>query len=169
MVTLLARRPTTAALIRDRALHGVDPLPPLSPSVGRLLSRLAFKNVNIKELSGLVEKDALLCGHVLRTVNSAGFARSRTITSVPQAMSLLGLGQLRRIAVGFAVGNIFSSVKTPPSWSRQRFNLHSGATALLTEAIVDSLPGPSQDGAFVGGMLHDLGKLLIAVTLPGGL
>ena len=166
MATLIARLPTTPGSIRDHALRGLDRLPAPSPVVGRLLSRLAFKNVEMKELKGLIEKDVLLCGHVLRTVNSAAFARSSTITSLQQAMSLLGLGRLRRIAVGFAVGNLFPRVETPPSWSKQRFILHSGATALLTEAIVDSARLNNQDGAFVGGMLHDLGKLLIAVTLP---
>jgi HD-like signal output (HDOD) protein len=134
--------------------------------VARLLSRVAFNNVSFKELTELVVKDAILCAQILKTVNSAGFARSRTISSIQQAMTLLGMGQLRRIAVSFAVGNLFSKAKTPPSWSRERFNLHSGATALLTEAIVDRIANEDKDGAFVGGMLHDLGKLLIAVTLP---
>lgn len=152
--------------IRNRALQGLDRLPPLSPTVGRLLSRLAFNDVGFKELNMLVAKDAILCAHILKTVNSAAFARSRTITSIQQAMTLLGLGQLRRIAVGFAVGNLFAKAKTPRGWSRERFNLHSGATALLTEGIVDVIAPEDRDSAFVGGMLHDLGKLLIAVTLP---
>jgi HD-like signal output (HDOD) protein len=165
MITLLAPGTPKPGSNRDRALRGLDRLPPLSPVVGRLLAKLAFKSVDFRELTALVGKDALLCGHILKTVNSAGFARSRTITSVQQAMSLLGIGQLRRIAVGFAVGNIFSKVRTPASWSRQRFNLHSGATALLTEGMVEKLSLDTKDGAFVAGMLHDLGKLLIAVTL----
>jgi len=163
MITLPARPPTA---FRDQALQALDRLPPLSPTVGRLLARLAFRNVDFKELSALAVKDALLCGYILHTVNSAAFAQSRTITSIQHAVSLLGVGNLRQVALSFAVNNIFSKVKTPPSWSRQRFNLHSGATALLTEAIADSLPLENKDGAFVGGMLHDLGKLLIAVTLP---
>jgi putative nucleotidyltransferase with HDIG domain len=134
--------------------------------VGRLLSRLAFNDVGFKELTALVVKDAILCAQILKTINSAAFARSRTISSIQQAMTLLGISQLRRIAVGFAVGNLFSKAKTPRSWSRERFNLHSGATALLTEAIVEEIAPEDKDGAFVGGMLHDLGKLLIAVTLP---
>ncbi len=120
----------------------------------------------MKELKGLIEKDVLLCGHVLRAVNSAAFARPTAITSLQQAMSLLGLARLRRIALGFAVANLFPKEETPPSWSKQRFILHSGATALLTEAIADGMRLENPEGAFVGGMLHDLGKLLIAVTLP---
>jgi putative nucleotidyltransferase with HDIG domain len=122
--------------------------------------------VDYKELTALAAKDAILCGHILSTVNSAGLGKSRTITSVQQALLLLGVSHLRQIALSLVVGNLFSKAKTPPSWSGQRFNLHSGATALLTQAIVDHLPIDNVDGAFVGGMLHDIGKLLIAVALP---
>ncbi len=154
-----------SGVYRDKALKSLDRLPPLSPLVGRLLSKLAFRNVNYGELAGLVEKDALLCAHILSAVNSARFARARTITSVTQAMSLLGTNTLRRIAVGFTVANLFSKVKPARSWSRIRFNLHSGATAILAEAIARRLP-IENEGAFVAGMMHDIGRLLIAVGLP---
>ncbi len=152
--------------VRARALQGLDRLPPLSPAVGRLLASLAFGSVDYKELTALASKDALLCGHILNTINSAGLLQSQTIRSVRQALLLLGIGRLRQIALSLVVGNLFSKVKTAPSWSRERFNLHSGATALLTQAIVDRLSLDNIDGAFVGGMLHDFGKLLIAVALP---
>jgi HD-like signal output (HDOD) protein len=122
--------------------------------------------MSFRELTALVTKDAILCTRILNTVNSAAYGRSRTITSIQQAVTLMGIGQLRRIAVGFVVGNLLPAAKTPRTWSRQRFNMHAGATALLTEAIVDKIAPDEKGGAFVGGMLHDLGKLLIAVTLP---
>ncbi len=165
MLTLLPPARENTKIFREKALKSLDRLPPLAPAVGRLLSKLAFKGVDYRELASFVEKDALLCAHILRTVNSAAFARSRTITSVSQAMSLLGTNALRRIAVGFTVSNLFSRVKAAPTWSRMRFNLHSGATGILTEAMVENMPVENKDGAFVSGMLHDLGRLLIAVGL----
>ena len=162
MATISVTEPT----LRDRALKSLDRLPPLSNSVGSLLAKLAFRNVEFEDLADMVTKDTLLCGHILKTVNSAGFARARTITSLQQAMTLLGLSRLRRIAVSFSVTNLFSKTRTPPSWSRTRFNLHSAATAILAELIADAVPGPNRQGAFVGGLLHDIGKLLIAVSAP---
>jgi HD-like signal output (HDOD) protein len=155
-----------AAIVRERALRSLDHLPPLSPMVGRLLSRLTFHDVAFEELAGLVSKDTLLCAQILQMVNSAGFARHHTITSIQQAMSLLGITRLRRIAVGAAFSNLFANNRMPPSWSRTRFNLHSAATAILVEAITAQLPVADNGGAFVAGMLHDLGRLLIAVGLP---
>jgi HD-like signal output (HDOD) protein len=166
MATATVRPKESPAAYRDKALKSLDKLPPLAPSVGRLLSKLAFCNVNYKELASFVEKDALLCAHILRTVNSAAYASSRTITSLTQAMTLLGIGALRRIAIGFTLSGLFNKTKAAASWSRMRFNLHSGATAILTEAIADEMLADGKEGAFVAGMFHDLGRLLIAVGLP---
>jgi HD-like signal output (HDOD) protein len=166
MISVLTKANETPELYRQKALKSLDRLPPLAPAVGQLLSKLAFREVNYGDLAELVEKDALLCAHILRTVNSAAYARAKTITSVAQAMSLLGTTTLRRSALGFALGNLFPRSKAAPGWSRMRFNLHSGATGILTEAIVEALPVEKKEGAFVAGMLHDLGRLLIAVGLP---
>ena len=157
---------TATPTLREQGLKSLDRLPPLSPTIGKLLSKLAFKQVEFGELTGIVSRDTLLCGHILRTVNSAGFARARTITSVGQAMTLLGLSRLRRIALSFSVTNLFSRTRMPSIWSRTRFNLHTAATALLAELIADRAPGPNCEGAFLAGLLHDLGKLLIAVSAP---
>jgi len=162
MATVSAAPP----LLRDQALKGLDRLPHLSSGIGTLLAKLAFRNVGYEELTEVVSRDSLLCGHILRTVNSAGFARSRTITSVQQAMTLLGLSKLRRIAVSFSVTNTFSKTRTPQSWSRTCFNLHSAATAIVAESIAAALNAPNCQGAFLAGLLHDIGKLLIAITAP---
>lgn len=154
------------ASARSRGLKSLDRLPPLSPAVGRLLSKLVSGNVDFKEISEFVEKDALLCAHVLKLVNSAMFSRGSTIRSIRHAIMLLGIGPLRRATIGFTVSAIFSKVKAAPSWSRRRFNLHSGATALMADTIADLLPVDLKDTAFLGGMMHDLGRVLVAVGLP---
>ena len=158
--------PASAVSARSKAIECLDLLPPLSPVVGRLLSQLASGNLTYKLLSDFVQKDVLLCAHILRTVNSAAYARPRSINSVAQAMSLLGVNKLRRIVAGFGLTNLFTKTKIAPTWSRMRFNLHSGATGILTEAIVDAMPVVDKEGAFVAGLMHDLGRLMLAVALP---
>jgi HD-like signal output (HDOD) protein len=162
----MATQPSKVSVI-GKALKTLDKLPALSLTAGRLLGLLASRKVDLTHLSSVVEKDALLCGQILRTVNSARFARARTITSVRQAMVMLGLGHLRKIALSFTVTNLFANLRLPSCWSRTRFNLHSTATAILVEAITDAMPLPgASEGAFVAGMMHDLGKLIIAATFP---
>jgi HD-like signal output (HDOD) protein len=61
---------------------------------------------------------------------------------------------------------MWTHVKTPPGWSSARFNLHSVATGLLSDLIAPLVDVEYPEGAFVAGLLHDVGKFLIAISLP---
>jgi len=81
-------------------------------------------------------------------------------------MTLLGLGRLRRIALSHSVTNLFSRTRMPPIWSARASTSTRRRLPLLAELIADQAPGPNCEGAFLAGLLHDLGKLLIAVSAP---
>src|SRR5262245_13219677 len=57
--------------------------------------------------------------------------------------------------------------RLPGKWSYARFNAHSLATATCSDLIVRSRPTPDSEWAFVAGLLHDIGLLLLAAGLPG--
>jgi HD-like signal output (HDOD) protein len=132
----------------------------------QLLARLARRNCEVPELAALIEKDPLLSAQVLRMANSAVFGRAQQITTVGHAISMIGVGTLRKFALGSSISNLFSKFRSAPSFSMTRFNLHSVATATLVEAISDEVPIEFPEGAFIAGILHDVGRLLIAVILP---
>ncbi|MGD1094688.1 MAG: HDOD domain-containing protein [Bryobacteraceae bacterium] len=161
-------RPATISTppTRVRTLACLERLPRLSPLMSQLLARLARRNCEVPELTALIEKDPLLAGQVLRMANSAIFGRMQQITTVGHAITMIGVGTLRKFALGNSVANLFSRFRSAPSFSMTRFNLHSVATATLVEALVDELPVEFPEGAFIAGILHDVGRLLIAVTLP---
>jgi HD-like signal output (HDOD) protein len=154
------------SLNRDRALACLERLPRLSPLMTRLLAKLARPNCEVPELTSLIEKDPLLTGQVLSMANSAAFGRAQQITTVGHAVTMIGVGTLRRFALGSSISNLFRTYRFAPSFSMNRFNLHSVATAMLVEALVMEVRCDFPEGAFIAGMLHDIGKLLIAATLP---
>lgn len=141
-------------------------LPKMSPMTTRLLARLARRDCDVPELSTLVEKDALLSARLLQLANSAAFARLQPIHSLTHAISMIGLGTMRRFALAVSVSNLFSRFKAASSFSLTRFNAHSLATGILTELLSEELPVEFPEDAFLAGILHDVGKLLIAVNLP---
>jgi HD-like signal output (HDOD) protein len=150
---------------KERALKSLNNLPPLSPILNRLLASLAKDDISFAQLGALIEKDTVLAGNVLRMVNSALFGCSGTINSVNHAISIMGLVKLRNTALGFSVNRMWKSVRTPRGWSMARFNLHSVATAMMADLIAQRVPVDYAEGAFVSGLFHDLGKLLIAIAL----
>lgn len=151
---------------RERALNGLDRLPPFSPILNRLLATVAKEDVSFAKLAGLIEQDAVLAGNVLRLVNSALYSLPGTVNSVRHAVAILGVNRLRNVALGLSVSRAWGAVRTPPGWSPARFNLHSIATGILADSIAQRTEVPYPEGGFVAGLLHDLGKLLIAIVLP---
>jgi HD-like signal output (HDOD) protein len=162
----MAATTTPEALSRAQTLHCLDKLPKLSPLMTQLLARLARRNCDLKELNSIIEKDALLSAQVLRLANSAAFGRAQPIHSVKHAIAMLGVGCIRKFALGASLANLFSRRPSTPAFSIVRFNLHSVATATLVELLTDEIPIRFASGAFVAGLLHDVGSLIIAVSMP---
>jgi putative nucleotidyltransferase with HDIG domain len=155
------------AKLSQRALGALGKLPPFSPILNKLLASLAGEDVSFSKLGDLIEKDAVLAGNIIHLVNSALYARRATITSVRHALALLGMDKVRNTLLGMSISRMWSQVKTPPVWSMARFNRHSAAVAILGDQIASRIPATVYpEGAFVGGLLHDLGRLLIALGLP---
>jgi HD-like signal output (HDOD) protein len=150
---------------KAKALKSLTSLPPLSPILNRLLASLAKDDISFAQLAALIEKDTVLAGNVLRVVNSALFGCSGTINSVNHAIAIMGLVKLRNTALGFSVNRMWKSVRTPRGWSMARFNAHSVATAMMADLIAQRVTVEYAEGAFVSGLFHDIGKLLIATAL----
>jgi HD-like signal output (HDOD) protein len=156
-----------SAPIPDQALKNLDRLPPFSPILNRLLATLAEEDVSFAFLAELIEKDTVLAGNVLRVVNSALYGLQGSVNSVRHAVAILGTNKLRNVALSMSISRMWTQARTPPGWSTARFNMHSAATAVLTDLLSQRVDVPYPEGGFVAGLLHDIGKLLIAVSLPG--
>ena len=153
-------------LYRQKLQRVLNNLPPFSPILNRLLGSLAKEDVRFSDLAGLIEKDTVLSGHVLRLVNSAAMARRSRINSISHAVSVLGLVRLRNFLLSLSIARLWQSTKTNPPWSMAQFNLHGAAVALMSDILAQNTHCQYPEGAFLAGLLHDYGKLLIAAALP---
>jgi len=152
--------------LSQRALSALGKLPPFSPILNKILASLAGEDVSFAKLGDLIEKDTVVAGNILHLVNSALYARRATITSVRHALALLGMDKVRNALLGMSISRMWSQVKTPSVWSMARFNRHSASVGVLSDHIASRTRTDYPEGAFVGGLLHDLGRLLIALGLP---
>lgn len=161
----LSETQVDTGLLRERAIRSLGELPPFSPILNRLLASLANEEVSFVKLGDLIEKDPVMAGNLLHLVNSALYARRGSINSVRHALSLLGINKLRNAVLGMSITRMWNQVRTPPSWSMARFNMHSSACAILSDLLAQRLNVNYAEGAFVAGLLHDVGRLLIALGL----
>jgi putative nucleotidyltransferase with HDIG domain len=164
-VVPLSEPTSDTGLLRERALRSLAELPPFSPILNRLLASLANEEVSFVKLGDMIEKDPVMAGNLLHLVNSALYGRRGSINSVRHALSLLGINKLRNAVLGMSISRMWNQVRTPPSWSMARFNMHSSAVAILSDLLTQRLQVNYAEGAFVAGLLHDIGRLLIALGL----
>lgn len=129
------------------------------------MASLADEDACVSELAEWIEKDPVMTGHVLRLVNSAAFGRRGTISSVRHAIAIMGLIKLRNTVLGISVCRMWTHLRTPSGWSTARFNHHASATGIMADLIVQYSPVEYGEGAFVAGLLHDIGMLVIALGL----
>jgi HD-like signal output (HDOD) protein len=81
-------------------------------------------------------------------------------------VSILGIGRLRNFLLGLSVTRLFARLKPAASFDMVRFNTHSTAVAILADLMVQKVNTSYPEGAFAAGLLHDLGRLMLAITLP---
>lgn len=151
---------------RKQAVLSLERVPALSPTATQLLGRLARRNCEIHQLAELIERDPLLSAQILAIANSAAFGRAHQISSIQHAIAMVGMGAVRKFALARSISNLFGRRKIAPSFSITRFNLHSVATGMFLELLADYVPLEDAEDAFLAGLFHDVGKLVIAVALP---
>ncbi len=130
------------------------------------MASLAGEDVSFMVLGELIEKDAVVAANIMRVVNSALYARRGTISSVRHALTVLGLEKVRNTVLAMSISRMMNQAKTPPGWSMENFNKHSAAVAMMSDLLAQNVKTDYGEGAFVAGLLHDIGRLLIAMGLP---
>lgn len=152
--------------VKARALLALGALPPLSPVLHRVIASLAHEDVSFAKVAELIEKDMALTGNILQLVNSPLYSVRGTVSSVRHAVSLLGVSKLRNTVFGLSATQMWRSLRTPPGWLMADFNRHSVSVAILADLLSQRLTVKDSVGAFVAGLFHDLGLLLVAIGLP---
>lgn len=141
----------------------VQDLPALPSVVMRILKETESPDACAHRIERMLAAEQALTSKVLRVVNSAYYGLSGQVTSLSQAIVILGLQQIRNLVLSVSA---YSAIK--PRTPRQQetmkvFWLHSFGTAAATQIIAQRKRLSIQDSetAFVGGLLHDIGRLFL--------
>lgn len=141
-------------------------LPSLPHVVAELMQATLSDNSSVGDIAKIIQKDPSLTGHVLKVVNSSFYGLSRKITSPAQAIIVLGLRAVQNISLTASVFRTFHSTKTNGVFSMERFWWHSVVCTLTIKHLSAKLGFSNEDEAFVAGLLHDIGKLVLYTNYP---
>lgn len=155
--------PRRDALFRD--LAQLKDLPPAPRTIAEIWDVLGRPESTARTLADVLQRDAALSAKVLRLANSAYFALPRPVSDVRGACVVLGFDTIRAMAVGIAALDSFSS-RVARTVDLDAFWRHSLGVATAAQALARQAGFEAAGAAFCAGILHDIGKLVLA-TLAG--
>lgn len=132
----------------------------------RVSEMLDNPRVTAPKIGETVQTDPAISTRILKMVNSAYYGLPNQVSSISKAIIILGRERLKQILIGSVLGGIFTSVNNE-SFSMQSFWQHSIKTAIIARELAmqaDDVEEP--DALFTAGLLHDIGRLIIAGKLP---
>lgn len=139
----------------------IEKMPSLSTTVGKVMEICSRTDASPNELNKVISLDPVLTGQVLKLINSAYYSLVNKVTSLTRAITMLGMNTVKNMALSTAIIRSVAGVKKSKALPTTKFWAHSigaGVSAkLLGEA--KGLPIMEREELFLGGLLHDLGKV----------
>lgn len=158
-------------------LQQLDALPTLSPVAVRLLDLTTAEDSNARDVIDVISSDPALSSKVLKLCRCHSRGRASAVTSVDRAVVLLGFEAVRSAVLSVQVFELFDGVPSAggelrekaPVFDRAMYWQHSLAVAIACEMIVEASGLRARirrSEAYLSGLLHDLGQLVLHVIMP---
>lgn len=140
---------------------------PYSPA---LLTRLFAQTgegslTPLLEIAATIEKDQGLTAKVLGVANSAFYGLQAEVSSIVRATAVLGLNEIRAIVLSMGFRALSKSSSLPSDFELESYWRHQYVVGMLARSLAEDA-GVDADTLFTAGLLHDLGKLIVALYRP---
>ncbi len=116
------------------------------------------------EMAKVLMHDPALTAKILRMANSPYYSVHREVTTMTKAVVMLGLRQVTALALSASIYNLVARWET--KIDRLRFWRHSLEVAIASRMIAEAIQYPHIEEAFIAGLLHDIGLLILEKSFP---
>jgi putative nucleotidyltransferase with HDIG domain len=156
------REPISIAKLLEKG----DALPSLPEIFLKVSSQLDDNDASSQEIGSTITNDPAISYKILTMVNSAYFGLPNEVSSISQSVSLLGRFKLKQLLIGALLGDVFKGLDSE-FFSLHDFWSHSIRTAIIAkELAITSDYCDEPDTIFTAGLLHDVGRLILAAQMP---
>ena len=142
-------------------------LPSLPSLYTDMMAEIESSDASLEHIGNIISRDPAMCAKILQLINSPFFGLSRSVISPSQATTLLGIDIIRGLVLSINVFSQFNpmTLEKLGIMSLWEHSTHVGAYA-KTIARGEHVDKKTIDFSFTAGMLHDIGKLVLADNLP---
>ncbi len=140
-------------------IEAVRQIPTLPGVLSKMTAMIHDPHTSTEQLGSVISRDQVLAAKVLKLINSSFYGFPGRISSVSHALVLLGFNVIKGMVVSASVFDMMTRAVVG-LWE------HSLGCATLSGIIARKLGEKESEEVFVAGLLHDIGKVMIKVSLP---
>lgn len=144
----------------EKILSGITNLPTLPTIYASLSEAISDPHTSNEQLAKIISADQASIFKILKIANSSFFGLRGRIDTISQAILFLGFNEIRNIVFALSIMNFFPKEKQTFNFKPIDFWAHSIATGIITRKIGAALGIKNLESFFIGGILHDIGKLV---------
>lgn len=147
--------------LREEIVKRIDQLPSLPSVVHELMQALGDESARIEDLGEVICRDQGLAARILKLVNSSFFRSQREIATISEAIMRLGRNTIQSLALASTTSVAFTLDSPQYGYVEGGLWLHSFSVAVAARRYSSVRHAAQADQAFLGGLLHDVGKLVV--------
>jgi putative nucleotidyltransferase with HDIG domain len=147
--------------ISEEVLRKIEQLPTLPMVVTRIMQLIENPRTSAAEITKVISLDPALTVKILKLVNSAYYGFPKKITTITHAIMILGFEDVKNIALSVSVFDIFKWDGDEEGLDRVGFWQHAIGVGVCTKLLAKRLRYKNVEEAFIAGLLHDVGKIVI--------
>lgn len=146
-----------------RLIDDLVTLPTLPTILLQINELVADQNSSAADVAGVIQTDVAIATKVLRLANSAYYGLRSKVSSVQHAIAMLGFNIIKNLAITATVFENFQEGGAHPHFDHEQFWRHCVATGTLSRMLADriGLSRKEIEAAFICGLLHDVGKIIL--------
>lgn len=144
-----------------KMVRRIRDLPPLPTLVSQILQVISNPETPLEEIEAVIGKDQALVAKLIQVGNSALYGGMQKVTTLRQVLTRLGLKTIRNLVVAASTRSYFlHNRKGTRVWGQFLWQ-HAVESGLAARRIAEAIGYPEPEEAFIGGLVHDIGKLVI--------
>jgi putative nucleotidyltransferase with HDIG domain len=153
-------------MLVDRIIDRAGDISSVSRNITKLNRLLKSSTSSMEEVSSLIEKDPAFSSRVLRIANSSYYGLASKVDSIERAVVVLGFNTVCNLVMTVGAFNFFRVTDRKTEIDFEKLWYHNLGCAVATNVLMKRINQAEAEKAFMCGILHDIGKAVMAQAVP---
>lgn len=150
--------------VLDKIISTIGDLPATPAIIASLMQMTSNINTDIDKITRVIQADQSLAAKVLRLSNSSFYGRAREVRTLKEAIVILGFMTLHSLVIATSTQSLYR--KSANDGLSNKLWEHAFAGAIASRLIARASGLQYHEEAFISGLLHDIGKLVLSQKMP---